>query len=44
MEALQNLLEILAVELKEAEDKMTKQGMEPFTSGDQVVRFFDGNA
>lgn len=44
MEALLKQLDTLVTESKEAEDEMTEQGMDPFVSGGQVVRFFNGNA
>lgn len=39
MQSLQKQLNFLAVELKEAEDEMTEQGMDPFASNDQVMWF-----
>lgn len=43
MEYLQRQLDMLADKLKQAEDMMVDQYMEPFGSGDYVVQCFGGN-
>lgn len=44
MEVRQKQLNILAEELKETEDEMIEQGMDPLALGNQVVRLFDDSA
>lgn len=44
MEDLQGQLDTLATELKQVEDEMAEQDMDPLASGDSVVRSFGGDA
>lgn len=44
IEDLQRQLNALTDEMKQTEDGMAEQDMDPFVSGDSVVHFFCGDA